>query len=50
MTPSTEPSPYVARLPIGVRLPMPEMAYWEIFPLEGDLQVQILQPPVLPGA
>ena len=27
---------------------MPEMAYWEIFPLEGDLQVKILEPPVLP--
>ncbi|MCI0689634.1 MAG: hypothetical protein L0Y54_20725 [Sporichthyaceae bacterium] len=46
--PEVQPSPYVARLPIGVRLPTPEMAYWEIFPIEGDLQVKLLEPPVLP--
>lgn len=43
------PSPYVARLPIGERLPVPEIAQWEIFPFERDgLQVKTLDPPVLP--
>jgi len=48
MDPSTEPSGYVARLPIGQRLPLPEIAHWDMFPFEGDLQIKMLDPPLMP--
>jgi diadenosine tetraphosphate (Ap4A) HIT family hydrolase len=48
MSESIQPSAYVARLPIGKRLPMPEMTPAEVFPFEGDVQVKTLDPPVLP--
>jgi len=47
-TSRTEPSAFVARLPIGERLPLPEIAHWDIFPFEGDLQIKVLDPPLLP--
>jgi diadenosine tetraphosphate (Ap4A) HIT family hydrolase len=42
--------PYVARLPIGQRIPFPAngIPNWEIFPFEGDIQVKVLDEPVLP--
>jgi hypothetical protein len=42
--------PFVARLPIGQRIPFPEdgIPGWEIFPFEGDIQVKVLEAPVLP--
>ncbi|WP_441247617.1 hypothetical protein [Kitasatospora sp. McL0602] len=44
------PSPYVARLPIGERIALPEgsIPNWDIFPFEGDIQVKILDAPQLP--
>lgn len=47
---STEPSQYVRALPIGERIPFPAdgIPFWEIFPYEGDLQVKVLDAPVLP--
>jgi diadenosine tetraphosphate (Ap4A) HIT family hydrolase len=44
------PSPYVQRLPIGERVPFPAegIPSWDIFPIEGDLQIKVLEPPVLP--
>lgn len=48
MTQHSQPTPYVSRLPVGERLPVPEMAHWDIFPFEGDLQVKVLDPPLLP--
>lgn len=46
----TEPSEYVRKLPIGERIPFPAdgIPGWEIFPFEGDMQVKVLEPPVLP--
>ncbi|GAA2749659.1 hypothetical protein [Kitasatospora cinereorecta] len=46
----TTPSPYVARLPIGERIPMPEggIPFWEVFPYEGDLQIRVLEEPEVP--
>ena len=45
-----EPSDYVKQLPIGMRIPPSEGAipFWQIFPYEGDLQVKVLEPPMLP--
>jgi diadenosine tetraphosphate (Ap4A) HIT family hydrolase len=42
--------PFVARLPIGERIPFPGNGIpgWEIFPFEGDIQVKVLDAPVLP--
>lgn len=42
--------PFIAGLPIGQRIPFPAdgMPGWEIFPYEGDIQVKILDEPVLP--
>jgi diadenosine tetraphosphate (Ap4A) HIT family hydrolase len=42
--------PFVARLPIGRRIPFPAegIPFWEIFPFEGDLQIKVLEEPVLP--
>ncbi len=47
---SEERHPFVARLPIGQRIPFPSdgIPGWEIFPFEGDLQVKVLDEPVLP--
>ncbi len=44
------PHPFVARLPVGERIPLPEnaMTGWDVFPFEGGFQVRILEPPVLP--
>ena len=41
---------FVARLPIGQRIPFPSEGIpgWEIFPFEGDIQVKVLDEPVLP--
>ncbi|MDQ1645967.1 MAG: hypothetical protein QOJ50_2151 [Cryptosporangiaceae bacterium] len=46
----TELSEYARSLPIGERIPFPEggIPGWEIFPFEGDLQVKVLDEPVLP--
>ncbi|WP_354644440.1 HIT family protein [Kitasatospora camelliae] len=43
-------SPYVARLPIGERIPLPEdgIPFWEVFPYEGDLRIKVLERPELP--
>ncbi len=48
MTESHRPSAYVARLPVGTRLPLGDLAHDELMPFEGDVQVKPLQPPVLP--
>lgn len=42
--------PFVSRLPIGERIPFPDggIPGWSTFPYEGDLQVRVLEPPVLP--
>ena len=47
---SVEPSEYVKRLPIGQRIEFPAEGIpgWEIFPFEGDLQIKLLEEPVLP--
>lgn len=47
---SIEPSDYVKQLPIGQRIPFPTegIPFWEIFPYEGDLQIKVLEEPVLP--
>ncbi|WP_274557088.1 HIT family protein [Streptomyces spiramyceticus] len=41
---------FVARLPIGESLPIPDdsLVTWDIFPLEGEMRVKPLQAPVLP--
>ncbi|RAG80771.1 hypothetical protein DN069_36305 [Streptacidiphilus pinicola] len=43
-------SDFHAHLPIGERIPMPEdgIPFWEVFPYEGDVQIKVLEPPVLP--
>ncbi|WP_018351247.1 HIT family protein [Longispora albida] len=43
-------SDFVSHLPIGERIPMPEggIPFWEIFPYEGDLQIKVLDEPVVP--
>jgi diadenosine tetraphosphate (Ap4A) HIT family hydrolase len=43
-----EPSPYVARLPIGERLPLGDLLDNELFPFEGDIRTVVLDPPILP--
>jgi diadenosine tetraphosphate (Ap4A) HIT family hydrolase len=45
-----QPSDYVRSLPIGERIPFPTdgIPFWEIFPYEGDLQIKVLEQPVLP--
>ncbi len=48
MSEEIRPSAFVARLPIGQRLPMPELSPPEMFPFEGDIRVKVLDPPVLP--
>jgi diadenosine tetraphosphate (Ap4A) HIT family hydrolase len=44
----TTTSPFAARLPIGERLPVPEMVEWDIFPFDGELAVRPLDAPQLP--
>ncbi|MCX4758574.1 hypothetical protein [Kitasatospora purpeofusca] len=45
-----DPRRFIAHLPIGERLPIPEDAApsWSIFPYEGELTVRPLDAPVLP--
>ncbi|WP_220140310.1 HIT family protein [Kitasatospora acidiphila] len=45
-----EPSEYVRSLPIGERIPLPTdgIPFWDVFPYEGDIQIKVLEPPVLP--
>ncbi|WP_407986820.1 hypothetical protein [Kitasatospora sp. CMC57] len=43
-----EPSPYVAGLPFGQELKLPECVEWETFPFAGTLTVRPLEQPVLP--
>ncbi|MFB9364890.1 hypothetical protein ACWCYY_06605 [Kitasatospora sp. NPDC001664] len=43
-----EENPYIAGLPYGQDLPVPDAASWEIFPLAGELTVKRLERPVLP--
>ncbi|WP_157531867.1 MULTISPECIES: hypothetical protein [unclassified Kitasatospora] len=43
-----KPSPYVAGLPFGQDLPLPETVEWDVFPFEGEMTVRPLQQPVLP--
>lgn len=47
---SVEPSEYVKRLPIGERIPFPSegVPFWEVFPYEGDLEIKVLEEPILP--
>jgi hypothetical protein len=42
--------PFVTRLPIGQRIPLPSEGIpgWEVFPFEGDIRVKVLEEPVLP--
>ena len=47
MNDGSQPSAYVARLPIGQRLPMPEL-HQELFPFEGDIRVKVLDPLTVP--
>ncbi len=48
--PEHTPSPYVANLPVGQRLPLPAdgIPGWDVFPFEGDLRVRVLAAPELP--
>lgn len=39
---------YLARLPIGERLPIGAVAHDDLFPLEGEILVRPLQAPVIP--
>ncbi|WP_145795968.1 hypothetical protein [Kitasatospora atroaurantiaca] len=50
MSEEITPSPYVARLPIGERITLPEgsIPNWDVFPFEGDIQVKVLDKPELP--
>jgi len=48
MSEEIQPGAYAARLPIGSRLPMPETMASEVFPFEGDIQVKVLDAPLLP--
>jgi diadenosine tetraphosphate (Ap4A) HIT family hydrolase len=51
MRPVTSPThPFVARLPVGRRIPLPEDGafLWSVFPFEGEFQVRVLEPPELP--
>jgi hypothetical protein len=41
-------SPYLRRLPIGKRLPLGDVANDELFPLEGEILVRPLEPPIIP--
>jgi hypothetical protein len=41
-------SPYLRRLPIGERLPLGDVANDELFPLEGEILVRRLEPPIIP--
>jgi diadenosine tetraphosphate (Ap4A) HIT family hydrolase len=41
-------SPYLARLPIGERLPLGGVSSSELFPLEGDILVKPLDAPIVP--
>ncbi len=42
------PSAYLRRLPIGARLELGEVADSDLFPLEGEILVKPLEPPILP--
>lgn len=48
MADPTKPRPYVARLPIGERLPLGEVASDDLFPLDGEIRVKPLEAPILP--
>jgi diadenosine tetraphosphate (Ap4A) HIT family hydrolase len=41
-------SAFVRRLPIGERLPIGDVIHNELFPLDGDITVKPLDPPLLP--
>jgi diadenosine tetraphosphate (Ap4A) HIT family hydrolase len=43
-------TPYLARLPIGERIPFPAdgIPFWDVFPFEGDLLIKVLDAPELP--
>ncbi|WP_232247432.1 HIT family protein [Kitasatospora azatica] len=45
-----QPSDYVRSLPIGERIPLPSdgIPFWEVFPYEGDIEIKVLEQPVLP--
>lgn len=43
-----QPGAYLRRLPIGERLPLGEVANSDLFPLEGEILVKPLEPPILP--
>ncbi|MDH4334848.1 MAG: hypothetical protein OEW24_06255 [Chloroflexota bacterium] len=43
-----QPSAYLRRLPIGRRLALGEVANSDLFPLEGEILVKPLEPPILP--
>ncbi|MFE9428124.1 HIT family protein [Kitasatospora sp. NPDC006697] len=47
---STEAGAFVRSLPIGERIPLPAdgIPFWDVFPYEGDIQIKVLEPPVLP--
>jgi hypothetical protein len=48
MTDEAELSPYLCRLPIGERLSIDPVRNDELFPLEGEILVKRLEPPIIP--
>lgn len=48
LPPAEAASDYLRRLPIGQRLPLGDVAHSDLFPLEGEILVKPLEPPVLP--
>ena len=48
MSGKPEHSPYLARLPIGERLPLGDLVDDELFPLEGEILVKPLDAPLIP--